>query len=76
MNILPHVLIYNTGNCYVLISLCLLLLLVLDQVAASPVPHLFLPRFRSCRARLLRWFRQSLDLGDFKGTPVGELMEG
>jgi len=46
------------------------------EIAASPIPHLFLPTFRRSRAALLRMLRASLAAGDFKGAPVEELIEG
>lgn len=44
------------------------------QVAASPLPHAVLPRFRRARATLLAALRSSLAAGDFAGTPVGALL--
>eukprot|EP00899_Mesostigma_viride_P012988 jgi/Mesvir1/21690/Mv04110-RA.1 len=40
------------------------------ELAASPCPHLFLPRFRKARSWLLSAFAASLAAGDFEGTPV------
>ena len=46
------------------------------QVAASPVPHLLLPRFRRSKAALLSMLSQSLAAGDFEGTVVEQLLQG
>eukprot|EP00879_Flechtneria_rotunda_P018291 GHRR01019188.1.p1 GENE.GHRR01019188.1~~GHRR01019188.1.p1 ORF type:complete len:508 (+),score=214.12 GHRR01019188.1:966-2489(+) len=46
------------------------------EVAASPVPHLLLPKFRKAKHQLLSMFKASLAAGDFKGTMVGQLLAG
>lgn len=46
------------------------------QVAASPIPHLFLPGFRRSRKTLLTMLSASLAAGDFEGTVVEQLLQG
>jgi predicted MarR family transcription regulator len=46
------------------------------QVAASPIPHLLLPKFRSSRSTLLQMLSKSLAMGDFEGTVVVQLLHG
>ena len=47
------------------------------EIAAAPIPHALLPRFRTARARLLQRFTESLGasgVGDFEGSPVGQYL--
>ncbi|GAB4813829.1 hypothetical protein N2152v2_000875 [Parachlorella kessleri] len=45
------------------------------ELAASPVPHLFLPRFRRARAHLLGALRASYKAGHFQGTVADALIQ-
>lgn len=46
------------------------------EVAASPIPHLLLPKFRASRTALLKMLSRSLEQGDFEGTAVMQLLQG
>lgn len=46
------------------------------EMAASPVPHLFQPRFVKSRRTLVTSLRESFEKGDFEGTVVGQLFAG